>query len=132
MVAVDLSRITNSKKNRDAIPVKVSAGGGGLGQTSDRIINKYTFLDYQVDRNYQLTRVCDEGNKKISEDNKKLKNILNLTEASKKKRIYIPRGIYQYITPKEKVAYLDLTADKLATFNPSSKQTENASDPCEY
>jgi hypothetical protein len=132
MVAVDLSRLTNSKKNKSTIPINISTSGGGLGQASEQITNKYTLLEYdQLSQVFALTRVCDEEGNKISEQNKNLRNIANLQPNQKSKRIYLPRGVYKYISTTGKKAYQQLVEDKLGKFQPDLNQGVDGSDSCD-
>jgi hypothetical protein len=132
MVAVDLSRLTNSKKNKSTIPVNISTSGGGLGQASEQIINKYTLLEYkQLSQDFVLTRVCDEEGNKIPEQDKNLRNIVNLQSKQPPKRIYLPRGVYKYSSTTGKKAYQQLVADKLGKFQPNLNQGMDGSDSCD-
>jgi hypothetical protein len=132
MVAVDLSRLTNSKKNKSTIPLSISNTGGGLGQASEQIINTYTLLEYeQLSQVFVLTRVCDEKGDRIPELNKNLRNVVNLQSKQPRKRIYLPRGVYRYTSITGKKAYQQLLEDKLGKFQPQSNQDQDGSDSCD-
>lgn len=132
MVAVDLSRLTNSKKNKSPIPVNISTAGGGLGQASEQIINKYTLLEYErLSQVFTLTRVCDEEGNNIPDRDKNLRNVVNLQPRQPLKRIYLPRGVYKYTSTTDKKAYVQLVADKLGKFQPQPNQAQDASDSCD-
>jgi hypothetical protein len=132
MVAVDLSRLTNSKRNQTKIPINISTAGGGLGLASEQIINKYTLLEYeQLGQMLALTRVCDEEDNKIPEQNKNLRNVVNLQPKQPPKRIYVPRGVYKYTSTTGKKAYLQLVADKLGKFQLDPNQVTDGSASCD-
>jgi hypothetical protein len=132
LLAVDLSRLTNSKKNKSTIPVTISNSGSGLGQASEQIINKYTLLEYKnLSQIFTLTRVCDEEGNQIPETSKNLRNAINLQPNQPPRRIYIPRGVYRYTSPSGKKAYQQLVEDKLGKFQPNINQTEDGADSCD-
>jgi hypothetical protein len=105
MVAVDLSRLTNSKTKTPRTEITLSDPGGGLGKGKDEIINKYSLIDYKSKSDIKLTRVCDENNKAIVDGNR---NVVSLRPTTSFKRIYIPRGVYEYLNINKEKAYLSL------------------------
>jgi hypothetical protein len=115
MIAVDLSRLTNSKKTPSPTPINVSEQGGFFGASTDAIINKYTFLEYTAPLKIELHRICDENNKKIPDGDKKsgVTIPLELPKAGSNKMIYIPRGVYEYLGTNGKSSYLSMPDDKL-------------------
>jgi hypothetical protein len=108
MVAVDLSRLTNSKRDPAPIPITVSNTGGGFGTVPDEIITKYTWLNYTAGENILLTRVCDVSKKTIPEANRKIR--ITLKESKQGARAYIPKGVYEYGNNSIRIAVLE---DKL-------------------
>jgi hypothetical protein len=111
MISVDLSRLTNSKQEPKPIQVSNSSTAVGFGEASEKIINQYTLVDYLSDREtVTLERICDENLKEITSP----KSIINLSKTIKGiERIYIPRGVYEYIDKGKNKAYKSVTEDKL-------------------
>lgn len=114
MIAVDLSRLTNSKKNPSPTPINVSEHGGFFGASTDAIINKYTFLEYTAPPGIKLHRICDENNKKILDEDKKSGVTIPLEpKAGSYQIIYIPRGVYEYLGANGQLSYLSMPEDRL-------------------
>jgi hypothetical protein len=130
MIAIDLSRFTSSKK--DAPPIKVSgaAQGGGLSQISDAIIDKYTVVEYQSDRDISMTMVCNENSVLIPVEARKKPIIFS--KVSEKTRKYVTRGFYEYKSADEKkVYYANYTNDKLIDKHQISSDGKGAKElPC--
>jgi hypothetical protein len=114
MIAIDLSRLTNSKKDPSPIKVTGSSKGGGLGQIGDEVIDKYdkyTVVEYESNRIISMTRICDENSAPIPD---KLKKSEEFKIANSKTRKYVIRGIYEYKSAnREETYYPNFISDKL-------------------
>lgn len=111
MIAIDLSRLTNSKKDTPPIKVSGSSQGGGLDRITDSIVDKYTVVEYTSDREVSMMRVCDENSVLIPVKDRKTS--VNINQA-KETRQYVIRGFYEYKSIDGKnVYYPNITNDKL-------------------
>jgi hypothetical protein len=81
-------------------------------QISDAIIDKYTVVEYQSDRDISMTMVCNENSVLIPVEARKKPIIFS--KVSEKTRKYVTRGFYEYKSADEKkVYYANYTNDKL-------------------
>jgi hypothetical protein len=115
MVAVDLSRLTNGKRDPAPTPVDISNTGGNFGNQYDAIISSYTLLEYTSKVDIELTQVCDVSRKTTSSDSEKIKIALPKSDSAKK--IYLPRGIYEYDVDLNKIR-IDASQDKVNKLGP--------------
>jgi hypothetical protein len=130
MVAVDLSRLTNSKKDITTTPISVPSQTSTLSNTRDEIFNKYTLINYQSKEDVRLTRICDRDNNEIPKENKKLRNIISL-KASDLKLVPIPRGVYEYKNKNNVEKYVTLVEDKLVNFTIDFSDSKSEKPTCE-
>ena len=129
MIAIDLSRLTNSKKDNPPISISSSSQGGGLDQISDSIINKYTVIQYQSDRDVSMTKVCDENSILIPVEARK--SPITLRRVNKETREYIIRGFYEYkSTDGKNTYYLNAVSDELIEIKFSSTGEGAKKIPC--
>jgi hypothetical protein len=118
LLAVDLSRLSNNKKDIPPIKVKTSASGGGFGEETEEIVNTYTVVKYTSNRDTELTRVCNENLQSIASANRSL---LTFKKSDKTTSKYIPRGIYKYSsTDKTKIYYANLLSEYVTSLVLSS------------
>lgn len=112
MIAIDLSRLTNSKKDTPPIKVSGSSQGGGLDRIADSMVEKYTVIEYTSDREVSMTRICDENSILIPVENRKTS--VNINQLNKRTRQYVIRGFYEYKSIDGKnIYYPNITNDKL-------------------
>jgi hypothetical protein len=119
MIAIDLSRLTNSRKDSTFTQVAIANQLNTLSNIRDEIINKYTLINYKSKDTILLTRICDQNNSNIPENNKSARNIISL-KSPQFKMTAIPRGVYEYTNKSGGKMYISLVEDQLEVFDVDS------------
>jgi hypothetical protein len=118
MIAVDLSRLTNSKKESLPTPIALSNSGGGLNsKKEDEEFAMYAAIEYTAEKTTTLTRVCDEKDTKIPQGSMRYEVPISPTIANKVRRDYLYKGVYEYLNSNNDKSYLILLDSKLHIHN---------------
>jgi hypothetical protein len=127
MLAVDLSRLTNSKREPAPTPIKISTQNtNGLGGVSEEIISSYTYVDYYSNSEIELTKICDQNRKKLAD---RINNSKKLAPSGNKEaRIYISKGVYKYLNAN-RILYLTIAGDNITEVNFNNPPTGKIEEP---